>query len=143
MNHSKGEFSRMDRVGRSRVDIHTGGIDAIWKECRMQKSHSCEPCCWFALHSSVHEGVPVAFLPEAVSEPPARHRFRSERCDGKNVPEHDTPSKSQSATYVPSQKIDTPLRRNERFLVNPIETRLMCPTSTLKNTAKRRKTHGC
>ena len=34
VNHSKGEFSKIDRVGRSRVDIHTGGIDAIWKECK-------------------------------------------------------------------------------------------------------------
>ena len=29
------------------------------------------------------------------------------------------------------------------FFVNTIEIRLVCPTSTLKNTAKRRKTHGC
>ena len=34
VNHSKGEFSRIHRVGSSRVDIHTGGIDAIWKECK-------------------------------------------------------------------------------------------------------------
>ena len=34
VNHSKGEFSRIHRVGSSRVDIHTGGIGAIWKECK-------------------------------------------------------------------------------------------------------------
>ena len=36
MNHSKGESSRIEKVlvGRSHIDIHTGGIDAIWKECK-------------------------------------------------------------------------------------------------------------
>ena len=34
VNHSKGEFSRTEKVGRCHIDVHTGGIDAIWKECK-------------------------------------------------------------------------------------------------------------
>ena len=32
--NSKGAFSSIGRVCRSRVGIHTGGIDAIWKQCK-------------------------------------------------------------------------------------------------------------
>ena len=60
---SKGEFSRIDRVGSSRVDIHTGGIDAIWKECKRASPGKLAAGSPYIPLYVKREGVPVAFLP--------------------------------------------------------------------------------
>ena len=34
VNHSKGEFQRMDRLHGAKLSVHTGGIDQAWKDLK-------------------------------------------------------------------------------------------------------------